>query len=67
MFNLNLRNLTNTLDSCVVQVVTKGAFTAEGTVCVDADSILADTGVILTLVHIYRKQEKMIIYTRLPY
>lgn len=45
-------HLTNTFDSSVIQVVSKGAFTAEWTICVDADAILADAWVIQTLIHI---------------
>ena len=44
---------TDTVDSSVVQVVTEGAFTAERAVRVDADAVLADAGVVQTLVHIY--------------
>lgn len=51
--NLDFRKLlTNTLDSSVIQIVSKGAFAAERTICVDADAILANTRVIQTLVHI---------------
>lgn len=44
--------LTNTVDSSVIQVVSERAFTAEGAICVDADTILADARVIQTLIHI---------------
>lgn len=51
--NFNFReHLTNTVDSSVIQVVSEGAFAAERTVCVDADTILADAWVIQTLIHI---------------
>lgn len=51
--NFNFREyLTNTVDSSVIQVVSEGAFAAERTVCVDADTILADAWVIQTLIHI---------------
>lgn len=51
--NLDFRKLlTDTLDSSVIQIVSKGAFTAERTICVDADAVLANTWVIQTLVHI---------------
>lgn len=43
----------NTVDSGVIQVVSEGAFTAERTICVDADTVLADTWVIQTLIHIF--------------
>lgn len=53
MLNFNFRcHLTNTFDSSVIQVVSEGTFTAERTICVDADTILADSWVIQTLVHI---------------
>lgn len=56
---LNRRNhLTNTVDTSVVQIVSKGAFTSEWTICVDADAILADSRIIQTLVHIYRRQAR---------
>ena len=45
--------LTDTVDSGVVQVIPEGAFTAEGAVRVDTDAVLADAGVVQTLVHIY--------------
>lgn len=51
--HFNYRNhLTNTFDSSVIQVVSKGAFTAERTIRVDADTILADAWVIQTLIRI---------------
>lgn len=46
------KHLTDTVDSSIIQVVSKGAFTAERTVCVDADTVLADAWVIQALVHI---------------
>lgn len=61
----NFRNhLTNTVDSSVIQVVSKGAFTAVRTVCVDADTILADAWVIHTLIHILREQKKISTYLK---
>ena len=45
--------LTDTVDSGVVQVISEGAFAAERAIRVDADAVLADAGVVQTLVHIY--------------
>lgn len=58
--NFNFRKpLTNTVDSSVIQIVSEGTFTAERTVCVDADTVLADSWGIQTLIHILREQEKI--------
>lgn len=43
----------NTFDSSVIQVVSKGTFTAERTICIDANTILADAWIIQTLIHVF--------------
>lgn len=47
-----INHLTNTVDSSVIQVVSEGAFTAERAICIDADTILADSWIIQTFIHI---------------
>lgn len=44
--------LTDALDPGVIQVVSKGAFTAERAIRVDADAVLAHSGVFQTLIHV---------------
>lgn len=50
--------LTDAVDSGVIQVVSKGTFAAERAIGVDADTVLADSWVIQTLVHIYREKSR---------
>lgn len=52
-------HLTYAVNSSVIQVVPEGAFTAERTVRVDADTVLADTRVIQALVHICNENKIM--------
>lgn len=42
----NTQALTHTVDSCVVQVVPKGALTAEGAISINAGPVDADTQVL---------------------
>lgn len=50
--NIFRSHLTDTLDPGVIQVVSKGAFTAERAIRVDADAVLAHSWVFQTLIHV---------------
>lgn len=49
---LPTQTLTYTIDSCVIQVVPKGALTAEGAISVNAGPVYADTQVLRAFIHI---------------
>ena len=63
MFSSCTEHLTYAVDSGVIQVESEGTFTAEGAVGVDADAVLADAGVIQTLIHIYGESKHVYIST----